>query len=54
MQEILELPDISKDIKNDYFEFQIVVVWFQNNVKLYKMSIMVNNFKAIKDTPPLY
>jgi hypothetical protein len=54
MQKILELSDISKDIKNDYFEFQIIVVWSQDNVKLCKLSIVLNYFKAIKDTSSTY
>jgi hypothetical protein len=52
VQEIFELHDTSKDIKNDYFEFQIIVVWSQDNVKFCKMSIMFNNSKVINHTSP--
>lgn len=29
-------------------------MWFQDNVKLCKMSTMLNNSKEIKDTSPMY
>jgi len=54
MQEILELLNTSKDINNDYSEFQVIVVWSQDNIKLCKMSIMLNSSKAIKDTSLTY
>lgn len=53
MHEILELPYLSEEIKNDY-SFQIIVVWSQDLVKLCKMSFLLNSTKAIKDTSITY
>lgn len=53
-EEILELLDILEDIENDYSEFQVIVMWSQDNVKLCKMSIVFSSSKAIKDTSPTY
>jgi hypothetical protein len=54
LHKILELPYLSKKIKNDYSSFQIIVVWSQDLLKLCKMSFLVNNTRAIKDTSITY
>ncbi len=54
MYEILELPEILENIKNDYSEFQVMIVWSQDNVKLCETSIVFNSSKAINDTLLIY